>query len=328
MLRVFVILLMGLAPATAHALCEGRDVIKDLPTETRALIETRAKAMPFGEGLYWQAKRDNTIITIFGTYHFRHAQTEAHLDLVKSEVARADLVYLEMSNAEQKNFENTIAADPSIMFITEGPTLPDLLGAEDWDKFRAQMQARGFPGIMASKLKPIWAALMLGMGPCEALNGAMEANGIDAMIGEYAEAQGTVTRSLEDFRHILRILDGEPLEKQVEMIRLSLNLPLNADDVSYTIRERYLAEEIALTWQMSRQMSLDYGGPTAEEDLAKLEQVMLIDRNREWASLLAGLTESDRIFVAFGAGHLPGEDGVLRLLAERGFEIKRIPLSD
>ena len=326
MLRTIAFSLLSLLPGTAFALCEGHDLIDAMSAEDRAALQAEADAMPYPKGLYWRATRGPQTITMFGTYHFRHAQTDAHLDLVKPEIDAADAVYLEMSQDEQLNFQNTIAKDPSIMFITEGPTLPDLLGEDDWAKFKSEMQTRGFPGVVASRLKPLWAAMMLGIGPCEAQNGAMEADGIDALVGQYAETKGKPSRSLEDFKSVLGMLDGQPIEDQLDMIRLTLDVPLDPDDMSHTIRERYLAEEIALTWQFAKAMSLEYGGPTATEDFALLEEAILEARNKDWVDLLADL-EDDTIFVAFGAGHLPGTFGVLYLLEQKGYSITRLAVT-
>ncbi|MEM7733080.1 MAG: TraB/GumN family protein [Pseudomonadota bacterium] len=316
---------MSLLPGAAFALCEGQDLIDAMSTEDRTALQAEADAMPYPQGLYWQATRGDQTITMFGTYHFRHALTDAHLDLVKPDIDAADTVFLEMSQDEQQNFQNAIATDPGIMFITEGPTLPDLLGDEDWAKFKSEMETRGFPGIMASRLKPLWAAMMLGIGPCEAQNGAMEGDGIDALVGQYADGQGTPSRSLEDFKSVLGMLDGQPMEDQLDMIRLTLDVPLDPDDMSYTIRERYLAEDIALTWQFAKAVSLQYGGPTAAEDFAFLEDAILVARNEDWVELLASLEEKN-IFAAFGAGHLPGTFGVLYLLEQKGYTITRLPV--
>ncbi|MEL6647543.1 MAG: TraB/GumN family protein [Pseudomonadota bacterium] len=325
MLRLPAFLVMLFLPSAAMALCEGQDLIDAMATDRRASLQAEADAMPYPVGLYWQATRGEQTITMFGTYHFRHAQTDTHLALVKPQIEAADAVYLEMSKEEQANFQTAVAREPSIMFITEGPTLPDLLGDEDWSKFKSEMAQRGFPGVMAAKLKPLWAAMMLGIGPCEAQNGAMEADGIDALIGAHADATGTKSRSLEDFKSVLTMLDAQPMEDQIDMIRLTLDVPLDANDMSYTIRERYLNEEIALTWQFAKALSLEHGGPTAEEDFALLEEVVLVARNEAWVELLSGL-EEENIFAAFGAGHLPGDFGVLYLLEQEGYEITRLPM--
>jgi hypothetical protein len=51
---------------------------------------------------------------------------------------------------------------------------------------------------------------------------------------------------------------------------------------------------------------------------------LLDDRNRAWVGVLAPHLERGRTFVAVGAGHFPGEAGLLALLAARGFEPKRV----
>lgn len=326
MLRVLAFLFVVLQPLAAQALCEGDDLIAAMPAADRERLEARAAAMPYAEGLLWRATKGTTELTLFGTYHFRHAETETHLERLKALTEAAEAVYLEMSPQDQAAFQRQLATDPSVMFVTQGPTLPDLLGEADWARFRSEMERRRIPGIMAAKFKPLWAAMMLGIGPCEARHGAMEAEGIDALIGRHAEAAGVGTRSLERFGEVLRKLDSDPLEKQLDMIRLTLAWPGDADDMSYTIRSRYLAQQVALTWEFSRLISLEYGGPTAAEDFARLERILLTDRNRAWEKKLLAETPGKRVVVAFGAGHLPGEEGVLHLLEKAGFTIERLPL--
>ncbi|WP_397544646.1 TraB/GumN family protein [Roseovarius salis] len=327
MARVLALILFMLQPAAAVAeRCEGRDLIAALPAPEREALLSRASAAPYDEGLLWRATRQDTEITLFGTYHFRHAKTRAHLDRLKPLIARSDTVYLEMSPQDQERFEDRLARSPSLMFITDGPTLPDLLGDADWQTFRTEMAKRRIPGLMAAKFKPAWAAMMLGIGPCEARNGALEGKGIDELVGMEARRAGIRTRSLERFDKVLGQLDETPLDKQLDMIRLTLDLPADADDMSYTIRERYLREQTALTWEFSRHLSLEHGGPTAARDFARLENVLLTGRNTAWVEKLMAEARGQRVLVAAGAGHLPGEAGLLQLLRRHGFSIRRLPL--
>ncbi|KZY47812.1 hypothetical protein A3731_07510 [Roseovarius sp. HI0049] len=326
MLRLVAVILLVLQPVAALALCEGRDLIDAMPEAEQQEVQARAAATPYPEGLLWRAEKGETEITIFGTYHFRHAETDAHLERMKPLIDAADTVYLEMSLEEQKSFQDKLARDPSIMFITQGETLPTLLGEDDWQHFRAEMEARMIPGVMAAKFKPLWAAMMLGIGPCEAKNGGLGGGGIDEMIGEYATEHGTGTRSLENFAEVLIKLDSTPLDKQIEMIRMTLAWPGDPNDMSYTIRERYLQQQVALMWEFSRAVSLKYGGPTAEEDFARLEKIFLTDRNAGWAQKLMAEATGRKVVVAAGAGHLPGEIGLLYLLEQEGFTIERLPL--
>lgn len=311
-----------------QAECDGRDLIAAMPPEAARALHATADAMPYDTGLLWRATRGETVIDIFGTYHFRHRETDAHLDRLRPLIAAADKVYLEISNADQAEMHSAMGRDPSMMFLTEGPTLIDLLGEADWDAYAQAMQARGIPPFMAAKFKPIWATMMLGMGPCEMTSGSLTAKGIDTLVGEVAAQAGTPSRSLEDYAALLSLLDGAPMDDQLDLIRLSLAWPGESDDLSYTIRERYLAEETALIWEFSRALSLEHGGPDAEAEFASLTEVFLETRNRAWIDkLMAETRPGDRVFLAFGAGHLPGDIGILRLLEARGFTIERRALS-
>lgn len=328
MLRIIAFASLLLAPGLATALCEGRDLIAELPQEAQTALGAQAGATPYSKGLLWRARRGETEITWFGTYHFRHDLTERHLETLKPLIAAAQDVYLEVSTDDTARMEREIAADPSIMFITQGPTLPELLGEADWTLYKTAMADRAIPGFMAAKFKPIWAAMMLGVGPCEARNGVLQGDGIDKLIGAHAAELGNASRSLEDYRALLTMLDSFPQDEQLDMIRLFFTYARDAedaDDLAYTLRARYLAGQVALIWEYSKAISLEMGGPDAAEDFAVFERLLLEDRNRAWVTLLLAAAEGRRVFAAVGAAHLPGEIGVLHLLEQQGFEIERLP---
>ena len=178
---------------------------------------------------------------------------------------------------------------------------------------------------MAAKFKPFWAAMMLGIGPCEASIGLSSDQGIDKRVGDYASSIGKDSRSLEDFRTLLTLFDQFPQDEQLDMLRLMFSWSGNADDLSYTLRQRYFRQEVALIWEFSRFISLEHGGPDAQEDFNVFEQQLLVNRNRDWMTVLRAQTQGKQAFLAVGAAHLPGEHGVLYLLEQDGFEITRLP---
>lgn len=327
MLRLAVVFLLFTLANPAVARCDGTDLITTMPEAERDALIQGASDEAFGEGLLWRAVRGDIEITFFGTYHFPHEQTRAHLQAVKPHIERADRVYLEVSNADTAKLERAMAEDPSLMFITDGLTLPDLLGDEDWALFADEMRARGIPPFFAAKFKPTWAAMMLGIGPCEARSGALEGKGIDALVGEHAAKIGNPSRSLEDYRDLITMLDSFPMQDQLDMIRMFFAWSGSPDDMAYTLRQRYLAQEVALIWAFSEKMTLDLGGAAAREDFARFEQKMLIDRNEAWVVRLLDEAQGQKVFAAVGAAHLPGGIGVLRLLEKEGFEVTRLPLS-
>jgi uncharacterized protein len=54
------------------------------------------------------------------------------------------------------------------------------------------------------------------------------------------------------------------------------------------------------------------------------EKVMLTDRNLDWAEKMPKIMEANSTFMAFGAGHLTGEYGMINLLRKKGYTVKPI----
>jgi len=69
----------------------------------------------------------------------------------------------------------------------------------------------------------------------------------------------------------------------------------------------------------------DEGFATLDPALgARIQQRLIGDRNRNMADRLEPLLKQGSLFVAVGALHLPGEGGVLNLLAQRGYRITAV----
>ncbi len=312
-------------PTMAQSVCEGTDLIAALPQEQRAEIEAAANAKPFHSGLLWQAHKDETEITIFGTYHFSHEKTSSHLADLSLMILGSDRVYLEVSNEDSKRLQEDLVQDRSLVFITKGPTLPDLLGQDDWPRFSSAMRDRQIPNLLASQFKPVWAMMMLGIGPCEAQNGALDGHGIDKRIGELADSVDIPSRSLESYKQTLNMFDHLPIEEQLDILRLTLNAKDDPDDLAYTLRKHYLSQDIALIWEFGRWQAKEMGN---EADFDEFEDYLLTQRNKNWVKDMLPDIDGLKVFMAVGAAHLPGQNGVLTLLQEQGYTIEAIPFSD
>ncbi len=57
---------------------------------------------------------------------------------------------------------------------------------------------------------------------------------------------------------------------------------------------------------------------------ASMREVLLTQRNHRWVHKLGRLLAHGGAFIAVGVGHIPGEDGLLDLLDQRGFSISRM----
>jgi hypothetical protein len=58
-----------------------------------------------------------------------------------------------------------------------------------------------------------------------------------------------------------------------------------------------------------------------EEDIENFEQDFLITRNKNWIPIIENFAKKNSCFIAVGAGHLAGENGLIRLLRNEGFTL-------
>jgi uncharacterized protein YbaP (TraB family) len=96
-----------------------------------------------------------------------------------------------------------------------------------------------------------------------------------------------------------------------------------------TLADAYFAQESRLIWALSKQTALKLPGYTPERmerEFALIEHNLINTRNRSWISVIEEAARKGPVFVAFGALHLSGENGVLALLEAQGFNVVPLPL--
>ena len=102
---------------------------------------------------------------------------------------------------------------------------------------------------------------------------------------------------------------------------------MNFDDQVVTMSEAYFDERLAEGMLIQDwTMYADLGVPRSEvKRLLDGFQDRLIDaRNRAWVPVIER-TGGAVLVVAVGGAHLPGEDGLLNLLARKGYVMERAP---
>lgn len=319
----------GLTALPAFAECVGQNLFDQMPAEERAAIEAKTKAQPFSHGNFWQATRDGQQITLVGTYHLddpRHSETMAHLAPL---VDAADLLLVEAGPEEEKALMQRIGSDPSLMVITDGPPLNELLAPELWDRLSQAAEARGIPPFMAAKFRPWYLSVMLALPPCS-MEAMAKPNGLDHQLITRATEAGTPIKALEPYDTLFAIFDLLSEDDQVAMIEQTLAMEDRITDFSITLADAYFSGDSYMTWELMREIAYDTPGYTREEidaDMAQMEDVLMIRRNVAWIPVIEtaaaeGAAMEGETVVAFGALHLPGEKGVLNLLEQNGWSLK------
>lgn len=329
MLRALALTIALAAGGAAQAQCGGPSLLDRLTAEERAALDARVAEMPFAEGLLWQAERDGQVVTLVGTMHIHDPRLDAIMARVEPMLDDVGLLLLEVTPAEQAQLQGAIAADPSLMFLTEGPTLPEMLDEATWQALADAARARNIPPFLAAKFRPWFLMMTLSMPVCAAENMAMGEGGLDFMLWDVAGARGLPMQALEPWDTLFSLFEEEPMEEQLDFLRMGVLDPVLQQEMFVAMIEGYFAGEVGQVWELGR-VSLGFiegiAPEVAEALFEETEEQLLDARNRAWIAVIeAAAAEHGRVMVAAGAAHLPGEAGVLALLQERGWTITPLP---
>jgi len=313
----------------AAALCTGPSYLDGMSAEQRAALDAAVADMPYAEGLTYYATRGDDRLTIVGTMHIYDPRLEIIRTRISADVRNADLVLLEATAREEEQLRDLITTDPGLIFIVDGPTLPELLDEGIWQQLSDAAGERNIPGFMAAKMQPWYLSLMLSVPPCAMEDMLAGVQGLDKMIASDAAAAGVPTAALEPYTTLFEIFDAAPVEEQVDMLRINMMAPDKQSAMFVAMLDHYFDEDVGRLWELSRIALEDIPelDPAAAAAMfAEVEAGLLNTRNRNWIPVIEDAAEThDDIVVAAGAAHLIGEQGILQLLEDAGWQISRFP---
>jgi uncharacterized protein YbaP (TraB family) len=322
MLRALALALLLALPAHAEA-CHGQNLIAALPAADLAALTAKAE-VPFAHGNLWQATREGQEIILAGTYHLNDPRFAPILALLTPHLAASTALLVEAGPLEEAALKAKVAKDPSLMLLTKGPTLPEQLSPEDWASLSVALRARGMPPMMAAKMQPWLLASMLEMPACMFPITAANSEGLDKQLMTMATAKGIPIKALEPSDAILSIFGQFAPAQQLDMLMQTVATDAQSDDMATTLSDSYFSGESRLFWEFSALQMATLPGMTAEKaaaEMALVDRAMISSRNANWIAVLEAEAAKGPVLAAFGALHLPGDRGVLNLLAQRGWHL-------
>ncbi len=309
--------------STASAECIGENILNTMPKEDRELVEALAANTPYPEGNLWLAKKGNSALHVIGTIHIYTPGMNNLVAHATPLVENADGVFFEILAAEEDRMKQMMLSDPEIGFIVDGPTLPQLLNKDEWDLLSSEMKARGVPGFLTAKMKPWQIALTLGVPPC-AMADVVEQNGVDYQLRRSALAADTPMFALDNLDDLMELLAGGTMEEQLEDLRLALPMLQDSTPMFVTTLETFVSERNALAWELGKHLAIQNAGEAGERlksEFEEMEVELLINRNLKWMEKLLPAISDGSYVIAVGAAHLPGEQGILKLLENNGYTL-------
>lgn len=265
---------------------------------------------------------------IIGTHHLANVGFVNQINGVTEALTETDQVYGELVWDTMTNVDSLKAVQDA-MTLPAGKTIKDYLTPEQFKRLDAFMVAKMGTGMS----NPMVASKMGNLTPMALVTQFQVLLYMTKHMGEFdpsstfdqyfqaqAKKNGLPCGGLETIQKQIDVLyKGKSYEKQVvDLMCLIDNEAFNSQMMEDLTSAFYAQNLDALKQAMDRKVG--GGCDTTPEDEARL----ITDRNADWMKKMPEIMASKPTFFAVGAGHLPGEKGVLQLLRDAGYTVEGI----
>lgn len=241
---------------------------------------------------------------LFGTIHLIPEDSLLMPQPVLDVLDRSDQLVLEI-NMDGANLMQSMMS----MMLKPPNSLPKLLSEEDY-AYLQQFMRDSLPIQipMYQMIKPIFVVQQVTSSYC--LDGLPAS--YEMVFMQHAQKSDKEMAGLESVEEQMKYLDSIPLSSQAAQLMEAVRNP------------RAACAEYARMLRLYRQQDLDGLLRMAAEDpdMAKELGGLLDERNLNWVAQLDDRMKAASLFVAVGAGHLPGQGGVINLLRAKGYRVR------
>lgn len=267
----------------------------------------QAAAPFYSQGLLWKIERAGQAPNyVFGTIHSEDPRV---LNLPKPVQGVFDSSKIFVMEALLD--ESALLAMSSAMLFNDGRNLQQVLSPATYAKAVAAMSAYGLPEIALQLMQPWAAAITLGTPKPQ--TGLV----LDLSLMQQAMAQGKRTAGLETAEEQIGIFSKLALPEQIIMLEDVLKQLPTLQQTFAKLHQAYLARDLAGLERLSLEQQA-----LGNRALGQKLMLQLVDqRNQRMVARMEPYLKSGQAFIAVGALHLPGEAGVLSLLAKKGYRV-------
>ena len=306
--------------------CHGRDFFPALKSEapaTYAAIETAASAMPFRHGKLFRLSRGGGEPSyLFATLHLSDPRITSFSPLLTATLTNSKIVVLETVETGdflRRAIRNNPAEWRRATLALETQRADNLLRPTDFKQLETLVARSGLPKSVAREFKASALALLLDLSACAVrLPGTKPY--LDKLVANIARENKIETVGLESMIEQIEILNGLPRETERDLLIAVLRRADRSADFIETQIARYAEGDIGglLAWLQSAEPVR--GIAQAQIPLAFVDRLITL-RNHRMRDRALSLVRRGGAFIAVGAVHLPGKEGLLSLFETEGYHV-------
>lgn len=326
-LLLLALLVAGLAvvtPARAAdaATCNGKNLMPEFQAsnpDLYAKVLGEAEKIPNGNAIFWKIEKDGIAPSyLLGTMHVTDPRVTAMPEAARAPYAAAQTIVIESTDVlDDKKTAAALLGRPDLTMLSDGKTIESLLNKEDAATLEAGLKSRGIPLVAVARMQPWLISSFVALPACETARKQSGVIFLDKKIALDAQKEGREVLGLETMTEQLQAMAELPVEFHLKGLIETLALGDRMQDVFETMTELYLQGKVGSITPMLKAAVPGENG----DGYATFEERLILDRNHVMADRVAPILEKGNVFVAVGALHLPGDQGVVSLLRAKGYKV-------
>ncbi|MBX2816530.1 MAG: TraB/GumN family protein [Saprospiraceae bacterium] len=288
---------------------------KSTSTLTPSASPSTEVSKPLAKSLLWKIERNGQPNSyLFGTIHLIGEDDYFFPEYMEEAFDQTGALALEFNLDDAMDMGNMMSIFQKALMRGD-TTLQDLMSADDFTLVQNHFDEMGLPIFMLQRIKPMFLTIF-GSGDLFSGDGfnMEDIKSYEMELTSKAKATGKELQGLETMDYQLGIFDRIPYRVQADMLLESINSAdvqtSELDSLIHLYKQQDLEKLDAL---------INASGPTLE-----YRDILLDERNRNWIPVIDSLSGKQSTFFAVGAGHLPGSQGVIKLLRKAGFQVTPI----
>lgn len=252
---------------------------------------------------------------IFGTHHIAPLSVLDSVAGFNEVLAGVDKVYGELVMSEM----TSPAAQQTMMTYAMAPqdsTLTAVLTPAQADSLTAILRKYMGPMVEAANfapMKPAMVATALAMAQAQvAFPTFNPQEQLDTEIQKRAAAAGKEVGGLETMEDQCKAIFGNSILEQANDLMDAVRHDDRSIEMAQKLANAYLAGDLQQMLSIIEDPTFGTGEATER---------LLNKRNANWVRVMAGLLPTASVLIAVGAGHLPGDKGLISLLRKEGYTV-------
>lgn len=195
-----------------------------------------------------------------------------------------------------------------------------LMNETRYKQLRALAKRTGAIPIEAlSRLKP-WAAAIILQYPIPENDGLV----VDKRLQQMASAEGKPIFALEDIHDQFDVFENLSVDEQLSFLFYTLDSFQRLKSMELSLKRAYLSGDLEKIQHVGTEALLDIPQETLSQYIS---EELIEKRNHNMTKRALDKLQTMSLFIAVGALHLPGDDGMLSLLEAEGYQIHPVKLT-